>query len=301
MGQGRERGKSMLYLIGQAIINGVMNGAVYALIAVGITIIFGVMRLINFASGAFLMLSMYIGYIMYTLTGLDCYTLIPVVAVIAAIVAFVSFKLAVYPALQRNKDATIIATVGLGFLLQNLIIILFGSSPLNIPSSLSTKALQLGEYSILMPRFIAFAGALALVIFLHFLLSYTNFGRAMRATSENAEVAQMLGIKAKSIYVYAWVIGIVLTSIGGVMLTPIYTLTPTVGTAFKTACMMAVVLGGLGDIRGSFICGIGLGVMESIVATVSTANLGLLGVYVTYIVVFLFFPRGIFGKNERVA
>ena len=119
----------------------------------------------------------------------------------------------------------------------------------------------------------------------------------MRATSENLEVAQMLGIQAKNIYVYAWMIGIVLTSIGGVMLTPIYTLTPTVGTAFKTACMMAVVLGGLGDIRGSFICGIGLGIM----AAVSTANLGLLGIYVTYIVVFFFFPRGIFGKKERVS
>ena len=214
---------------------------------------------------------------------------------------YVSFKLAVYPALKRNKDATIIATVGLGFLLQNLIVILFGSSPLNIPSELSTKAFQIGEYSILLPRFIAFVGALVLVVILHFMLTRTNFGRAMRATSENLEVAQMLGIQAKNIYVYAWMIGIVLTSIGGVMLTPIYTLTPTVGTAFKTACMMAVVLGGLGDIRGSFICGIGLGIMESIVATVSTANLGLLGIYVTYIVVFFFFPRGIFGKKERVS
>lgn len=126
------------------------------------------------------------------------------------------------------------------------------------------------------------------MVILHFMLTRTNFGRAMRATSENLEVAQMLGIQAKNIYVYAWMFGIVLTSIGGVMLTPIYTLTPTVGTAFKTACMMAVVLGGLGDIRGSFICGIGLGIMESIVATVSTANLGLLGIYVTYIVVFFF-------------
>ena len=119
----------MLYLIIQALINGVMNGAIYALIAVGITVIFGVMRLINFASGAYLMLSMYIGYIMYRLTGWNCYALIPAVAIISALVAYVSFKLAVYPALKRNKDATIIATVGLGFLLQNLIVILFGSSP----------------------------------------------------------------------------------------------------------------------------------------------------------------------------
>ncbi len=95
----------MLYLIIQALINGVMNGAIYALIAVGITVIFGVMRLINFASGAYLMLSMYIGYIMYRLTGWNCYALIPAVAIISALVAYVSFKLAVYPALKRPPSS----------------------------------------------------------------------------------------------------------------------------------------------------------------------------------------------------
>ena len=289
-----------MWLFTQSIINGILAGGVYALIAVGITIIFGVMRLVNFASGAFFTLSMYLGYFCYLLTGWNCYQLIPLVSLLSIIVAYVTFRLTISPVLAKSRDATILVTVGLSFFLQNLVIVLFGGTALTLPSDISSDSLSIGGYMLGLPRTIAFVTALALVLAISVMINKTNFGRAMRATSESPEVAEMLGIKSRRIYTIAWIIGIVMTSIGGLMLTPIYYVNNTVGAPFRTVSLMAVVLGGLGDIRGAFICGLLLGVVESVLAAYFTANIGLLGIFVVYLVVFLFKPQGIFGRKERV-
>ena len=289
-----------MWLFVQSVINGILAGGVYALIAVGITVIFGVMRLVNFASGAFFTLSMYLGYFCYSFTGWNCYQLIPLVAIMAAIVAFVTFRLTISPVLSKSRDATILITVGLSFLLQNLVIVLFGGTALTLPSSISSSSLFVGDYMLGLPRTIAFVTALVLVLGISLLINHTNFGRSMRAVSENVEVAEMLGIKSRRVYTLAWMIGIVMTSIGGLMLTPIYYVNNTVGAPFRTVSLMAVVLGGLGDIRGAFICGLLLGVVESVLSAYFSANIGLLGIFIVYVVIFLFKPQGIFGRKERV-
>lgn len=289
-----------MWLFIQSIINGILAGGVYALIAVGITIIFGVMRLVNFASGAFFTLSMYLGYFCYMITGWNCYQLIPLVVLMSAVVAFLSFRLTIAPVLSKSRDATILITVGLSFFLQNLVIVLFGGTALTLPSEISSKSISVGGFMLGLPRTIAFVTALVLVLGISLFINKTNFGRAMRATSENPEVAEMLGIKSRRVYTLSWTIGIVMTSIGGLMLTPIYYVNNTVGAPFRTVSLMAVVLGGLGDIRGAFICGLALGVVESVLSAYFTANIGLLGIFVVYLVVFLFKPQGIFGKKERV-
>lgn len=270
------------------------------MIAVGITIIFGVMRLVNFASGAFFTLSMYLGYFCYMLTGWNCYQLIPLVCLLSAIAAYLSFRLTIFPVLSKSRDATILVTVGLSFFLQNLVIVLFGGTALTLPSDISSKSISVGGFMLGLPRTIAFVTALALVLGISLLISKTNFGRAMRATSENPEVAEMLGIKSRRVYTLAWTIGIMMTSIGGLMLTPIYYVNNMVGAPFRTVSLMAVVLGGLGDIRGAFICGLALGIVESVLSAYFTANIGLLGIFAVYLVVFLFKPQGIFGRKERV-
>jgi branched-chain amino acid transport system permease protein len=273
---------------------------VYALIAVGITVIFGVMRMINFASGAFFTLSMYLGYWGYLITGWNAYALIPFVMLTSAVCAVVTYKTAVAPVLNESRDATILTTVGLGFFLQNIVIIIFGGSGLSLPSTISAKSMILGEFTIGYPRLFAFIAAVIMVIIIAIMIHKTTFGRAMRATSENSEVAEMLGINTRNVFMAAWIIGIVMTCIGGIMLTPLYHITAAVGAPYRTTPLIAVVLGGLGDIRGAYLCGILLGVVEAIVASVVEANIGALGVFVVYLIIFFFKPQGLFGKKERV-
>ena len=234
----------------QNIINGIFAGGVYALIAVGITVIYGVMRMINFASGAYLMVGMYITYLGYALTGWDAYMLIPFTVVVSAVIAWASFKLTISPILNRDKTTAIIVTVGLSFFFQNLVILIFGANPLTIPTEIQLKSLMVGPFIISLPRLIAFVASMALVLVFHLLLNRTMFGQAIRATSENVEVSEMLGVNTRNMFAIAWVLGIVLTSIAGLLLTPIYAIQSSTGATFRTTGLMAVVLGGLGDIRG---------------------------------------------------
>ena len=290
-----------MWSIVQSLINGVLSGGVYALIAVGITIIFGVMRLINFASGAFLVIGMYLGWLAYSITGWNYYELIPFVAFGSAILGYLSFRLTMIPILNKSRDAGLLVTVGLAFLLQNLVLIVFGNNPLTLPSALSDASIQIGKYFIGLPRVIAFGTALILVVLVTALVNKTRFGKAMRATSENTEIAEMLGIKTNTIFALAWTLGIVLMGIGGLMITPLYFVQSSLGSTFRTTPIIAVVLGGLGSIKGAFISGILLGVVESLVATNIASDLGPLGIFVLYLVMFYILPRGLFGERERVA
>ena len=285
----------------QTVINGIFSGGVYALIAVGITIIYGVMRMMNFASGAYLMVGMYITYLGFMLTGLSNYLLIPFTIVVSALAAWASFRLAIMPILSRDKTSSIIVTVGLSFFFQNLVILIFGANPLTLPSDIQLSSLKIGSFLISLPRFIAFCVSIVLVLALFFLLDRTLIGRAMRATSENVEVCEMLGVNTKKMFTAAWVLGIVLTSIAGLLLTPIYAIQSSTGATFRTTGLMAVVLGGLGDIRGAFLCGILIGVVEALVASYINTNMGALGIFILLLVVLRFRPSGLFGRGERVA
>lgn len=290
-----------MWLFGQTLINGIMAGGVYALLAVGVTIIFGVMRIVNFAAGSFLVVGMYMTWLGYSLTGLSNYALIPFTLVAIAIIAYVIFKLTMAPIINRERNSAIIITVGLSFLLQNLMILIFGSVSLTIPSAIKTTSLELGTLAISYPRLIAFGVSVLLVIFVSLLLNKSSIGRAMRSTSESVEISEMLGINTKRIFEIAWVLGICLTGLAGLLITPLYYVESAVGTLFRTTPMIAVVLGGMGDIKGALISGIFIGIVEAIVSTYLSANMGPAGIFVVFIAVLFFRPSGLFGKGERVA
>ena len=290
-----------MWTIGQSIINGVLNGGVYALIAVGITIVFGVMRLINFASGSFLVLGMYFTWLGYALTGWDVYYLFPFAIISSIIFGYLSFRLSLMPILNKSREAGLLITVGLSYVLQNLMLIIFGQNPLSVPSALGDAAINIGGFIISVPRLLAFLVALICVIGVSLFLSKTRFGISMRATSENTEVSEMLGIKTKKVFTIAWTLGIVLTGIAGLMITPLYFVQSSMGSAFRTTPMIAVILGGLGNIKGAFLAGIILGVVEALVSTLIAADLGPLGVFAAYLIIFWLKPQGLFGKGERIA
>lgn len=290
-----------MWLFGQTLINGIMAGGVYALLAVGVTIVFGVMRIVNFAAGSFLVVGMYMTWLGYSITGFSNYALIPFTLLSIAIIAYVIFKLTMAPIINTQRNSAIIITVGLSFLLQNLMILIFGSVSLTVPSDIKTTSMAIGTLAISYPRLIAFLVSLLLVVLVSVLLNKSSVGRAMRSTSESVEVSEMLGINTKRIFEIAWVLGICLTGLAGLLITPLYYVESGVGTLFRTTPMIAVVLGGMGDIKGAFISGIFLGIIEALVSTYLSANMGPAGIFVVFLVVLYFFPNGLFGKGERVA
>lgn len=296
----------MLWMLIQSLINGLLAGGVYALVAVGITIIFGVMKMINFAMGEFLMVGMYMTWIGYQLTHVNIYLLIPFVLIAMTIISYICFFTCMKPILGKGSTASILVTVGLSFFLFNLAQIIFGPDFRAVPSSIKTTSLSfelgsLGEFHIGLPRLIALGAAFLLVLLVNYLLERTLFGRAMRATSEKAEVAQMLGINTTRTYALAFMLGIVMAGLTGLLLSPLYYVYPMAGATYKTAPLMAVVLGGMGSIKGAFIGGLMIGVIEGVIGTLVAPDLGPAGIFVLFLFVLYFKPQGLFGKGERVA
>lgn len=290
-----------LWALVQSLINGILMGGTYALLAVGTTIIFGVMRMINFASGAFIMAGMYLTWWIFQFLGWEIYALLPVVIVFIGLLSYICFKLAISKVMTRDRASVIIVTIGLMDVLQNTALILFGATPLNVPSKLSSSFLVIGDFTFSWIRLIAFFIAVVFTVIVSLFINKTSYGRCMRATAENEEIAQLLGVNTKFIYVSSWVLGIILTGVAGVVMSPLYNVTPAVGGVFRSTALIAVVLGGMGNLKGAFISGIALGIIEALVSVFIAPELGPAGMFLLFLIVLRFKPQGLFGKGERIA
>lgn len=291
----------MAWKIIQAVINGILNGGVYAIVAVGLTIVYGVMKMINFANGEFLMFGMYFTYLIYQITGWNCYALIPLVVIVMAVFGWVVYKLIIQRIIGRDSTTAIMITVGLSYFLMNLAQMLFTATPVSVPSNIKTAAVKVGSFSASLPRLIAFLAACLLIFLVWLFMQKTYMGRAMRATSEKPEVAQILGINTKVAFTVAFVLSVVLAGVAGLLLTPIYTIYPSVGSVLKTTALMIVVLGGMGSIPGALLGGIIVGIVEALVGTLIDATLGPAGIFVVFLLILYIRPQGLFGKGSRVA
>jgi branched-chain amino acid transport system permease protein len=297
-------GSMNFWVLGQAIINGFLLGGVYSLVGVGITIIFGVKKMVNFAAGSYLVWGMYFTYFWQQLFGgeISPYLLIPPVVVSMIVFGYVSFKLTIRRVLNRGSDTSfILITVGLMFFLQNLAETFLGTTPLTVNSSIKLAALQIGGFTIGYPRLIAFVVMLILVLLIHLLLNQTLLGRAMRATSEKPEVAKMLGVNTERTYTIAFIMGVTLASLAGLLVTPLYYVSVSTSIAFRTAPLMVIVLGGMGSIKGSLTGGMLVGVVEAVISTLINPQLNTAGICILFLVVIYLRPQGLFGKKERTA
>jgi Branched-chain amino acid ABC-type transport system, permease components len=289
------------WVIGQSVVSGLLMGGVYAMIAVGLTIIFGVMKMVNFAQGDFLMVGMYVTYVLNLLTGWNAYVLIIPVMIIMSLIAFFVFKVAMKPILGRDSSSFILVTFGLSFFLQGLSQLLFTAKYFEVPSPIKNDSLTVGSFSIGVPRLIACLSMILVVAMVWTFLNRTNFGRAMRATAENTDVAKILGINTDRTFLIAFVIGIAMAGLSGVLITPIYMMFPKIGSAFTIYTMVVIILGGLGNILGAFLGGFLVGMVEAFTGSMTKLSLAPAGVYVLLLIVLYLRPQGIFGKKERSA
>ena len=316
-----------VWMVGQAIINGFLAGGVYSLVGVGMTIIFGVMKMVNFAAGSYLVWGMYFTYFwQYALGGtVSPYLIIPLVAASMIVFGYVSFKLTIRQVLNTSDTSYILITVGLMFFLQNLAETFLGTRPLTVyvtdvfksgsftvrdliirivPSLAENQSLAdspLGLLNFGYSRLIAFGAMVVLVLGVSVLLNKTLLGRAMRATAENSEVAKMLGVDAERTYTIAFIMGVTLAALAGLLVTPLYYVSVSASAAFRTAPLMVIVLGGMGSIKGSFFGGILVGIVEALVTTLVDTQLSVASISILFLIVIYLRPQGLFGKKMRTA
>lgn len=270
----------------QACINGLLMGGFYSLMGMGQNIIFGVMKIVNFCHGEMLMVGMYITYMLYTYAGIDPYLCVPIVAVIMFCLGAVIQHTLITPSLGTKSFTNLLfLTVGLGLLLSNGALVLFGSDYRSIRTDYSQTYIQLGPVTMALPRLISFGVLVVITIALFVFLKYTTIGKQIRAVSQNAVGAEVVGIDAKRIYILTYGLGVALAGVAGALLTQFYTIFPTAGASFGFRALIVVVVGGLGSIPGAFFAGIFLGLLETMSALLISPSYSDLIVFMTFIVI----------------
>ncbi len=281
----------------QSLVSGVLTGSLYAMIGVGLTVIFGVMRIINLAHGEMVMLGMFGAYWSWTLWRVDPFVsgLLWVPALFLA--GMLAYRFLMAPVVPGGELNTLLYTAGLSLLVANLALLLWTGDyrTLNLPYAV--QPLRPLGIAVPVPLFIAFALAGLLTLGLYLFLARTDLGRAVRATSQDREAAALMGIDVDRIATVTFGLGTALAGAAGVLLVPSLYLYPTVGEILVVKCFVVVVLGGLGSIPGAIAGGVLLGLVESLGAVyVSVAYKDALG-FVIFLAVLLFRPQGLFGSR----
>jgi branched-chain amino acid transport system permease protein len=282
----------------QSVLSGILVGGVYALIGVGLTIIFGVMRVINFAHGDLLMLGMYAAWFIFTRTGVDPY--VALVAVVPLLFVWGAFLQRVFinrvlNALPQNQ---ILLTIGLGLVMSNSMLLIATSDYRILTTSYSSSSFDVGGLSVSQPLLYSFLITAAITAALFWFLSRTDTGQAIRATAQDREAAQLMGINVRRMSVLAFGIGSALAGAAGTLIAPTYYIYPQVGSAFTLRAFVIVVLGGMGSIVGATLGGLIIGVTESLAAIYIASGLKELVVFVLFLGLLLFRPSGLLGKSR---
>lgn len=285
----------------QDVLNGVLMGSIYGLVALGLTLIFGVLKVINFAHGSFLMLGMFVSYWAVALTGLHPYLALALVVPAMFAFGYGFQKLLIQPIFKAERNVrepitVIIVTTGVWYILDNLALLLFGPDYRALePNPLKGQMIELGELFISVPQLWGFATAMLTAGLLMWFLRSTRTGRAIRAVSLDREAASLMGISQWNIFAVAMGIGTAIAGISGVVLTPFYNVYPTVGVPFDVKSFVIVVLGGLGSIPGAMLGGIIIGLIESLGPIYMTATWTEAIVYGLFLLVLFVKPSGLFG------
>jgi branched-chain amino acid transport system permease protein len=290
----------MLFII-EDTINGILMGSIYGLAALGLTVIFGVLKVINFAHGSLLMVGMYVAYWAVILTGLHPYAALIIVAPVMFLFGYLLQDIIIKPIFKAEKDVrepitVIIVTTGVWYILDNLSLLVFGPQYRNIQDNpLRGKMLELSGMMISVPKLWGFWAALITAGLVYLFLQKTRMGRAVRATSLDRDAASLQGINQYKIYNIAFGIGTAVAGVAGVTLVPFYNIFPSVGVLFDIKCFIIVVLGGLGSIGGALLGGMIIGVIESLGPQFMTATWTEAIVYGLFLVFLFLKPSGLFG------
>jgi branched-chain amino acid transport system permease protein len=280
----------------QLTINGVLLGGIYALISIGLTLIFGVLEIVNFAHGEFLMLAMYASYFLFQYYGIDPYLSLLIILPLFFLIGVAVQRATIQPILNAPPLNQIFMTVGLSLVLQNVALFFWTADYRTVKTNYSALTLRTGGLMISFPRLLAFLLAMALIAALLIFLKKTYTGKAIRALAQERKAAMLMGINVYRTYQVAFGIGIACVGAAGAMLIPVYFVFPSVGTLFVLIAFVVVILGGYNSLTGSLVGGLIIGVVEAFSGFFISPHLKEAIYFVIFILILLFRPTGLFGR-----
>ncbi len=287
----------MRTLLWQAWVSGLLMGGVYALVALGLTLIFGVMRIINFAHGTLMMLGMYAAFFLYTRVGLHPYLAAPLVGAAFFLIGAGLARGVIEPNLTAPESNQLLLTLGVALFLENGALALFSPDYRSIRPPDAAWTFHLGEAVVNFPRLVACGASVALALGLWVFLRSTDTGRAIRATAEERDGALLVGVDIRRLSAVAFGIGSAVVAVAGTLVTPFLYVAPDVGDVFNILAFVIVVLGGMGSFVGALLGGFLVGLAESLGAALLPGSLKQFPIFLLFVLVLLFRPTGLLGRR----
>ena len=287
---------SPLILI-SAVLNGLLTGAVYALVALGLTLIYGVLHIINFAHGALLSAALFAAFFVWQKLGVDPYLAAFVLAPAFFALGYLLQRFIIGPASHGDDRNMLLVTLGLAVLIENALLYSFHADTRTVDLSYGFKTINFGFTFVAVPRVISFVAVFAVALVLWLIMSRTDTGKAIRAVAREKLGAELAGIDVAHIYAMTFGLGTACVAVAACLLIPTYYVNPSAGNAFILIAFTIVVLGGMGSVPGALIGGLLIGVVESLGGFFLGESLGQVGIFLIFIVVLLVRPRGLFGAS----
>ncbi len=280
-----------------AILNGLMTGAVYALVALGLTLIYGVLHIINFAHGALLTAAMFGAFFAYSMLGLDPYLAVFFLTPLFFAAGYALQRFLIGPAAHGEDRNFLLVTLGLAVVIENTLLYWFRGDTRTINLPYAFDVIEFGPAFIAVPRIVAFGAAVAVAAALWVIMQWTDVGKAIRAVAKEKLGAELCGIDVARIYAITFGLGTACVAVAACLLIPTYYVNPTAGEGFVLIAFTIVVLGGMGSIAGALVGGLLVGVIESLSSLFLGESLGQIGIFILFIAVLLIRPSGLFGAR----
>ena len=280
-----------------AILNGLLTGAVYALVALGLTLIYGVLHIINFAHGAMLTAAMFAAFFAHKQFELDPYVAAVLLTPIFFVLGYSLQRFIIGPAAHGEDRNILLVTLGLAVVMENALLYAFRADTRTINLSYGFDVVEVGTAFLSVPRVIGFGVVVVVALALWLLMRFTDTGKAIRAVAKEKLGAELCGIDVAHVYAVTFGIGTACLAIAACLLLPTYYVNPSAGNAFVLIAFTIVVLGGMGSVAGALVGGLFIGVIESLSGLYLGESLGQIGIFVIFILVLLFRPSGLFGER----
>jgi branched-chain amino acid transport system permease protein len=285
-------------MFAQTVINGLLLGGLYAIVGMGLAIIFGTMRIINFAHGQFVMVGMYISYTACNVFHIDPYLSLIVSAVLGFLLGWVVYRFAVQPIVKAPEMNQILLTAGIGLMLTNLAQMVFNTNQLTVNLDYSNHALHLAGVDVNVAYLTSFCIAVVIAVLLFWLMMKTELGRSIRAIAQNQGAAALMGIPVKKVTAIVFGLGIAVASVAGTLLLPMHYVDPSVGDNFSLLAFIIVVLGGMGSVLGAAVGGLLIGLVWSFAGFYLGQSYADVMTYVIFLLVLLCKPSGLLGRSR---
>lgn len=284
----------------QQIFNGICEGSVYAMVAVGLSLIFGILEVVNFAHGEFYTIGGYLTYMLCLILGFDYNIAIAMVCLISALIGILCEKTLIDPLIGRHWLMPIVATFGLSIIIQNLVRIIFGADVKKISTPYTAQVINIMGARLSYQRLIVILASIIAFSILHVFLHKTKIGKAMRATSQNRDACSVVGIDVRKVYAVTFGISILFTGLAGALVGPIFCITPTMGMALLMKAFASVIMGGFGNVKGAILSSYILGCAESFAGAYISYTFKDAVAFLVLIFILLLRPYGIFGKKVGI-